>query len=76
MGHGEAARHERRQDRRRTGDRHDDATLAGPRCCQLAARVADQRRPGIGHEGQVATGTQVIEQFDLAAPTALRVVAH
>jgi tetratricopeptide (TPR) repeat protein len=47
------ARDERGQHRRRARDRHDGAVLGGPRSDELAAGIRDERRAGVGDEGEV-----------------------
>ena len=59
---GHAGRRDRRQHGRRARDRHDPAALGGPRRDQLAARVADGGRPGVGDQREVGAAAQVLEQ--------------
>ena len=65
---GHARSGDRRQHGRGARERHDRAALGRPRRDELAARVADRRRPGIGHEREVRAAAQVLEQRRRPAP--------
>ena len=73
---GEPARGDRGEDGRRARDRHDPPALGGPRGHELAARVADGRRAGVGHEREVGAAAQVLQELPVPARPAAGVVAH
>ena len=75
-GTGQARRRDRRENSRCARDRHDHAALGSPGGDEVAARVADGRRPCIRDEGEVGTAAQVVEQRGRARSVALSVVAR
>ena len=73
---GHPGRHDRGQDGRRAGERHHPPALGGPCRHEIGARVADGRRPGVGHEGEVGTAPEMLEQRGRPRGVALGVITR
>ncbi len=60
---GQAARDERGENSRGTGNGHGGAAESDPVGDKLSSGIAHQRRAGVGHQRQIVPGAKVVDQL-------------